>query len=242
MAADKDDVSGAIAKLAAADNYSWKTSVSNVPPPDAAGGGGGGRRGGRGFGGGPSSGKTQKDGLIYVNMAGRGGVTEGYVQGAKAAVKAGDDAAWASFAEATADDGNGGFNMAAMTARRVQMTKTPADTAKDLLEKVKSVTKADDAYTADLTEDGAKSFMTMGFAGFGRGGGAGGNGPDISGAKGTVKFWVKDGVLVKYETHVEGTMSFGGNDRPLNTITTVEITDVGSTKIEVPDDAKKKLS
>jgi len=240
MAADKDDVGAAIAKLAAADNYSWKTSVSNVPPPDAAGGGGG-RRGGRGFGG-TSSGKAQKDGLLYVNMPGRGGVTEGYVKGTKGAIKAGDDGAWASFAEATADDGNGGFNPATFAARRLQTTKSPADTAKDLLDKVKSVTKADDAYTADLTEDGAKSFMTMGFAGFGRGGGAGGNGPDISGAKGSVKFWVKDGVLVKYETHIEGTMSFGGNDRPLNTITTVDITDVGATKIEVPDDAKKKMS
>ena len=42
MAADKDDVSAAIAKLAAADNYSWKSTSTNfllrapMPMPPAA--------------------------------------------------------------------------------------------------------------------------------------------------------------------------------------------------------------
>lgn len=240
MAADKDDVSAAIAKLAAADNYSWKSTTTNIPPPGADANAGGGRRGGRGFGGGAVEGKVQKDGLIYVSMPGRGGVTEGYVKGTKGAVKAGDDASWTSFADATADDGNGGFNIAAMTARRVQNTKSPADTAKDLLSKTKSVTKTGDFYTAELTEDGAKTMITGGFGGF-RGGG-GGQGPDITGAKGTVKFWVKDGMLTKYETDVQGSIDFGGNSRDMHPMTTVEVREVGTTKIDVPADAKKSLS
>jgi len=240
MAADKDDVSAAIAKLAAADNYSWKSTTTNIPAPGADANAGGGRRGGRGFGGGAVDGKAQKDGLIYVSMPGRGGVTEGYVKGTKGAVKAGDDASWTSFADATADDGNGGFNMAAMTARRVQSTKSPADTAKDLLSKTKSVSKTGDFYTGELTEDGAKSMVTGGFGGF-RGGG-GGQGPDITGAKGTVKFWVKDGLLSKYETDVQGSIDFGGNSRDMHPRTTVEVREVGTTKIDVPADAKKSLS
>ena len=36
-------------------------------------------------------------------------------------------------------------------------------------------------------------------------------------------------------------MDFGGNPMDVDRTTTVEITNVGTTKIEVPDDAKKKL-
>ena len=74
------------------------------------------------------------------------------------------------------------------------------------------------------------------------GGRGGGNGPEISGAKGSVKFWVKDGMLSKYEIKVQGKVSFNGNDRDVDRTTTVEIKDSGSTKIQLPEDAKKKLS
>jgi hypothetical protein len=57
-----------------------------------------------------------------------------------------------------------------------------------------------------------------------------------------VKFWIKDGVLSKYEFKVTGKVSFNGNDRDVDRTTTVEIKDVGTTKVEVSDEAKKKLS
>jgi hypothetical protein len=57
-----------------------------------------------------------------------------------------------------------------------------------------------------------------------------------------VKFWVKDGVLSKYEIKVKGTVSFNGNDRDIDRTTTVEIKDIGATKIQVPEGAQKKLS
>ncbi len=41
---------------------------------------------------------------------------------------------------------------------------------------------------------------------------------------------------------VPGEVSFNGNRRDVDRSTTVEIQDIGSTKIEVPEDAKKKLS
>ena len=82
--------------------------------------------------------------------------------------------------------------------------------------------------------EGAKSQLMF----RGRGGG---NGPEISGAKGSVKVWVKDGLIAKYEIMVKGTVSFNGNDRDIDRTTTVEIKDIGSTKVEVPEEAKKKL-
>jgi len=60
-------------------------------------------------------------------------------------------------------------------------------------------------------------------------------------SKGSVKFWVKNGQLIKYQFHVQGTVSFNGNDRDVDRTTTVEIKDVDTTKIQVSDDAKKKL-
>ena len=57
-------------------------------------------------------------------------------------------------------------------------------------------------------------------------------------------FWVKDGVLTKFEFNTQGKITAGQDNREMNInrTTTVEIKDVGTTKIEVPDEAKQKLS
>jgi hypothetical protein len=73
------------------------------------------------------------------------------------------------------------------------------------------------------------------------GGRGGGNGPEISGASGSLKVWVKDGLVSKYELKIKGTVSFNGNDRDVDRTTAVEIKDIGSTKVEVPEEARKKL-
>jgi hypothetical protein len=63
-------------------------------------------------------------------------------------------------------------------------------------------------------------------------------------AKGSVKFWTKDGMLTKYEYNVQGTVKRPGSDEEYksNRTTTVEIKEVGTTKIDVPAEVKKKLS
>jgi hypothetical protein len=283
FAAPKDDVSAAIAKLAAADNYSWKTApVVDPNAPPAPGGRGRGFGGFGGFGGGAAvDGKTQKDGLVYLYMpagGGRGGrrgggfggggpggggpggggpgaggpppqmtTNEVVVMGEKGAIKTATN--WQSFAEASApppDDGNGGFpfNPNMMTVYSARNVKAPAVEAKELLGLVTTVTLADGVYSGDLTEAGAKARLTPApFPGFGGGGGfGGGEPPAITGAKGTVKFWIKDGILVKYEYNLQGSMDMMGNPIDINRTTRVEINDVGTTKIAVPDDAKKKMS
>jgi hypothetical protein len=74
-----------------------------------------------------------------------------------------------------------------------------------------------------------------------RGGNDGGEGPAVSNAKGSAKFWLTDGILAKFQFHLQGTVSFNGNDRDIDRTTTVEIKDVNTTKIVVADDVKKKL-
>jgi len=214
LAADpKDAVIAAAKKLADADNYGWKQTIENA--------------GGGGFGAGATEGKTQKGGYTWLSIQGRDNTIEAVKKGDKGAIKGQEG--WRSLADASSgEQGRGAF-----MARRLQNYKTPAEQVEELAGKVKDLKQDGDAYAGNLTEDGAKSLLTFG--------GRGGNGPDISGAKGSAKFWVKDGVLTKYETKVKGTVSFNGNDRDVDRTTTVEIKDVGSTKVTVPDEAQKKL-
>lgn len=221
-AGPKEDATAAARKLAEK-SYSWKTSSEN------AGGGGGGRGG---FG--SQDGKISSDGTAFVTMPGRDNNTEAVIKGDKFAVKRGEG--WQSAAELAANaEGGGGGGRGRFGAAMFRNFKAPAARAQDLIGHTKELKSADGAISGDLTEEGAKSLMTFG----GRGGGGG---PEISGAKGSVKFWVKDGVLTKMETKVQGTISFNGNDREIDRTTTTEIKDIGATTVTVPEDAKKKLS
>ena len=105
----------------------------------------------------------------------------------------------------------------------------------DLAGKTKELKKDGDAYASDLTDTGAKELLTFGRR-------RGGNAPEPKNAKGSVKFWVKDGLLSKYELKLQGTVTFNGEDRDMDRTTTVEIKDVGTTKVDVPDAAKQKLA
>ena len=48
-------------------------------------------------------------------------------------------------------------------------------------------------------------------------------------------------MLTKYELKTFAKITFQDEERDIDRTTTTEITDVGSTKVEVPEDAKKKL-
>ncbi len=216
LAADspKDDLTGAIKKLAATDNYSWKTVVE----------------GGRFH---PTSeGKTEKDGFTLLDITMGENTNHAVLKDGKGAIKTDGD--WQSLADAAKDDGGGGFSPARFFALNMQNFKTPAVEAEKLLATTQEIKLADGTYSADLTEDGAKERLA-----FGR---PGGGGPDVSNAKGSVKFWITDGVLSKYQFMTSGHVEFNGNGRDINRTTTVEIKDAGKTKVEVPDAAKKTIS
>ena len=71
----------------------------------------------------------------------------------------------------------------------------------------------------------------------------GGQSPEPIQPKGWVKFWIKDGALVKYEFNVQARVLVGQDEREveINRTTTVELKDVGKTQVAVSDEAKKKL-
>jgi len=211
----KETVTGAAAKLAQQGNYSWKTTSE--------------------FGNftSTSEGKALKDGLVEFSMTFGDNTTEAFLKDGKAAIKSGDQD-WQSLAEMASKAG-GGPGPGQFLLRRLQNYKAPAVEAGDLAGKTKDLKKDGEAYASDLTEAGAKELLTFG-------GRRGGNAPEPKNAKGSVKFWVKDGLLSKYELKLQGTINFNGEDRDMDRTTTVEIKDVGTTKVEVPEAAKPKLA
>ena len=127
-------------------------------------------------------------------------------------------------------DSGGGFNPARFVARMAQNFKAPAAQAASLASGAAALQAGTNGITGDLTADAAKELLSF------RGGNA-----TVTQPKGSVTFWLADGKLVKFQTHVTGTVTFNNNDRDVDRTTTTEIKEVGSTKVEVPDEAKKKL-
>jgi len=208
----KDDVIGAAQKLAATASYSWNQTV--VVPESAQ------------FKPGPTDGKTEKGGATYVKMSFGDNTTEIVMKGDKAAVTD-PDGDWQSITNLENDSEGPGRFLVGM----VRNFRAPAAQATNLVASVKELKKDGDVYAGDLTEDGAKELLT-----FRRGGGA-----TVSNPKGSVKFWVKDGQLSKYEYAVQCKVDFNGNEVDVDRDTTVVIKDVGATKVVVPDGAKKVL-
>jgi hypothetical protein len=216
----KNDVVSAATALGSQESYSWKTTV------DA----GNNAR----FRPGPTEGKTEKDGYTALSMTFNDNTAEAIFKGTNAAIKTADNG-WQTTADATQDNG-GGFNPAMFIARMIKNYKTPAVEAASLAAQAQELKADTNGISGDLTEASAKAMLT-----FRRGGNNGGDGPTVTNPKGSVTFWIADGKLVKYQTHISGTVSFNGNDRDVDRTTTTEIKDVNATKIEMPDDAKKIL-
>ena len=214
-ASPKDDINAAAKKLGEAANYSWKTTV--VVPEGSR------------FRPGPTEGKTEKDGFTHLTVSIGDSPMQAVLKGDKAAIS-NPDGGWQSLAELETAEGPARFK-----AMAVRYFKGPVALAAELAAGAKELSKDGDAWSGELTEDAAKTLLTFGRR-------PGGDGPTVSDAKGSVKFWLKDGVLSKYEATVSGKVTFNENERDVSRTMTTEIKDVGTTKVDVPEEAKKKLS
>ena len=210
----QEAVTTAAKKLGENANYAWKAVV--VVPEDAP------------FKPGPTEGKTQKDGLACFTMSMFDNKIQVLAKGDARAVTD-QEGKWQSLAEVDKQEGPGRFM--GMIAR---ILKTPSKEATDLAGYAKDLKREGDLYSSDLTEAGAKALQTFRPPG-------GDAGPSVTDAKGSVKFWLKEGALIKYEFNLKGLIKFGDNEFPNERTTTVEIKDVGATKLEVPAEAMKKL-
>ena len=216
QAAAKEDITKAIKQLADSGGYSWKATMESSQ-----------------FNPAPTTGKINKEGIAMVTRSFGGNTMRTVHQGEKSAMET--EEGWRSLAELESDQG--GDNRGRFMAMMLRNYQPPTKEAEDLLKNAGDLTLKDGAYSATLSEAGVKEMLS-----FRRRGAAQGQGPEISGASGTVRFWVEKGALVKYQYSVKGKMSFNNNEREIDRTTTVEFSDVGKTEVQVPDEAKKKLS
>lgn len=172
------------------------------------------------FPGGTIEGETEKAGLTHIAMSFGGNTSQAVMQGSKAAVS-GPDGGWQSISEIESAEGPARF-----LARVIRNFKAPSAQATELAAATKELKLNDGTYSGDLTEAGAKAQFRFG---------------TVNNPKGWVKFWVKDGVLTKYEFKVQGKVEFNGNESEIERTTSVEIKKIDATKVEVPEDARKKL-
>jgi hypothetical protein len=211
-------VSDAAAKLKATPNYSW--TVTTVAGPDAP------------FTPPPVKGQTDSGFARFTTQFGDN-ITEAVLKGEKVAFK-GEDG-WELAV------GGGGFGPE-MFALNLSRNGTPGDEAAIILKGVKELKALDGgALGGDLNTDAATDLMTFGPRHKAKSSDDAPTFPAPKGVKGSAKFWVKDGALVKYQTHLTGTVSFNGDDTALDFTKTTEIQDIGTTKMDVSDEAKKKL-
>lgn len=215
----KEELQAAVKKLANAPNYSWTTKVEG------------------GFSRGGGDGKTEKDGPTSLEIKLGDDSYQVIFKGDKAAAKG--MGGWASTADLArdAEEETNNFSPERFLLQTIKTFKTPAGQAQDLCDKIQSVQKSGDAYTADLDDETVKRLLM-----FLRRRGADSNAQvDAKDPKGSLKCWITDGTLTKMEVHLQGIVVFNKNERKIDRTTTIEIKDIGSTKVDVPQEAKAKL-
>lgn len=105
------------------------------------------------------------------------------------------------------------------------------DQATGLLKETSSVkTEKEGVYHGKLSDEGVRQNVPQ-------------FGVEVSNTDGSVKFWVRDGMLVKYAYTVRAKVKFVRQQREVDydRTTTVEIKDAGSTNVEVSAEALAKL-
>ena len=230
LADPKADVKAAATKLAEASSYTWtaKTEMANSQFPATT-----------------LTGKAEKGGFAVITSERDGNTTMAIRKGEKGVVKVegewktaedlrgggGNDSLRGSGGNDLGGGGGGGGGFRGGMLLRTQM---PAEDAPKMVERMKELKDMDGYVGGDLTEAGAKELLAFR-------GRPGGNAPEPKNAKGFAKFWLKDGAIAKMEVKVSGTITMQNDDRDVSRTTTYEFKDIGSTKVEVPADAKSKI-
>ncbi len=224
-----EELDKAAAKAAEMGNYSCTVTVKM----DGMGGGGG----GEGRGAQPVEINVKADAPIHL----KSGEIEAYRKGDVLVAKDGET--WKRVERPERGQGGGGErpDRRTMAVQRLRGVRAPHEVLKDLKSSAFKEVKREDTegskvFSGDLTEEALKALRPAGR----RGGGADRPAPKSTG---TAKIWVNgDGVVTKYEVHVETTFK-DRNDEDVTTkfTSTVEIKDVGSTKYDVPADAAKQF-
>jgi hypothetical protein len=206
-------VTEAIAKLKAVANYSWTCTLKAVDS---------------GFDIGPVKGQAGQDGFARMSQDINGNSIEIVLKADNVAFKGQDG--W----QIISNSADREASLAADLARNGAAARE-AEITLGYVNELKALDGG--AWEGDLTTNGAADLMSFGP----RGHSAENGFPPPKNAKGSVKFWVKDGLLVKYETHLHGTFAFVDIENEMDESRSVEIQDVGTTKMDIPAEVRTKL-
>lgn len=173
---------------------------------------------------GPIEGKTENGGFSYLKGSVGEISYEVACKGEKMVINYNGN--WLSTAEIGEDN---------RAVQRLKALQKPVEEAEGLAAKTTELKKESDGiYSGELAGDAAKALFSL----------LGRRAAEAPEAKGSVKFWVKDGRLTNYEFSVSGKITVGEDKREVDITqtTTVQLKNIGSTKLAVPEEARKKLS
>jgi hypothetical protein len=215
----EDKFKAAVAKLAEAANYTWVSATEITGAPMRLS---------------PTTGKTEKGGFTLLSTEAFDTEIVVVRRGTNGVVKTDDG--WKTAADLPQPSfGGGGMpNMSAMFGRRLLAARLPGEEAEALLRNLKPMKAEADGVSAEFTEEGAKDFLKNSRRGRGF--------VDPKNAKGSVRFWIQDGAVAKAEIATEAEMEGPQGAMNMAVKTTTEIKDVGSTKVVVPEEARKLLA
>ena len=232
-AAPADDLAAAARKLADAPNYAWTatTEIANAPFPAM-----------------PLEGVAEKGGFTVTTRTFNGNTSQTVRKGT-AVVMQNRDGEWMTMEEMRAQFAGGapggvggqgggqrGGGRGGLGGGMLGGAGNPAEVVAGLAAKIKDLKVADDALVATASGDDAAALL----APAGSRGDPAPAGPRYSSV--TLKFWLKDGALAKYSTQTVGTFTLpNGDEREVDSTTTVEVKNVGTAQVEVPAAAKKKF-
>jgi hypothetical protein len=172
-------------------------------------------------------GKTDQSGYTLLKMDVGGSLVRIMFKGRVGALNTGDG--WRS-----ADDLADQRRVARVLSSTIRGFKSPVLIAKQMAAKIKDLKPDEDALAGEVSGKDATDLLTALSSGRGR--------SQMANAKATVRFWIHDGVLSRYEVRATGTMTGrNGAETPFDQKFTVDFSDVGNTAVEVPDEVKKKL-
>jgi hypothetical protein len=221
----RDDCVAAAKKLLESANYSW-TSTTEQPNGSAEAAW--------------TSrveyheGKTEKAAFTYIKFTFGDTPVEAVTLGSKAAVKIED--AWKPVDRLSSTDPSQPLP-ARFIGSVLQTFKLPAAQISEYASHLQQVIREGDAFTGQITGPYAASLLPRP----GRRNPRAAARPPPNDARLSLRMWIKDGILTKYEAHLTGTIIVNANTRRWDRTTTVEISEVGSTHVPVPEEAKMAI-
>lgn len=236
----RESVAAAARKLAEEPGYQWQSALRA-------------ERGGRSSGDSSTTGRIEKDGYTWVASSSARGSLEFARRGDKSAVVI--DGNWMTLEQAAARSagdgrGSGRFGGTGSALSALDEFKLPASEVAELLGKLTKFEQDGETVTAELNGEAVNEWLNAGTRFGGRRGGRGPGGPGARGrggfpgfsdAQGAATFVIRSGLLTEFSVAASGTLVFRGNEEKRSRATKTVITDIGSTRVTPPADAREIL-